>query len=75
MRRPTGTRHDLDAGAVLLATTGTADAATGRVNAAGSPLHVRAAPGMGYDAWSSAADGLVGDHPVLDARGHGDRYL
>jgi uncharacterized protein YraI len=34
-----------------------AEAATGRVNTSGSPLTVRAAPGTGFDAWTSVADG------------------
>ncbi|MGH3730075.1 MAG: hypothetical protein ACRDTU_15200, partial [Micromonosporaceae bacterium] len=42
---------------VLLGTAGMANAASGTVNTAGSPLSVRAAPGTGYDAWSSVADG------------------
>ncbi len=42
---------------VLLGTAGPANAATGTVNTAGSPLTVRAAPGTGYDAFSSVADG------------------
>jgi uncharacterized protein YraI len=42
---------------VVLGTSGTAVAATGTVNTAGSPLTVRAAPGTGYTAWSSVADG------------------
>lgn len=41
----------------VLGTAGPANAATGTVNTAGSPLTVRAAPGTGYDAWSSVADG------------------
>jgi uncharacterized protein YraI len=41
----------------LLVPSGAAFAATGTVNTAGSPLTVRAAPGTGYDAWSSVADG------------------
>jgi hypothetical protein len=40
-----------------LVPSGTAFAATGTVNTAGSPLTVRASPGTGYDAWSSVADG------------------
>jgi uncharacterized protein YraI len=42
-----------------MGTAGTALAATGTVNTAGSPLTVRASPGTGYDAWSSVADGTT----------------
>jgi uncharacterized protein YraI len=43
--------------AILLGISAPAFAATGTVNTAGSPLTVRAAPGTGYTAWSSVADG------------------
>lgn len=43
--------------ALLLGTTGTANAASGTVNTSGSALTVRAAPGTGYDAWDTVADG------------------
>ncbi len=43
--------------ALLVSTAGVANAATGTVNTAGSPLTVRAAPGTGYDAWTTVADG------------------
>jgi uncharacterized protein YraI len=42
---------------LIAVTAGTADAATGTVNTAGSPLTVRASPGTSYDAWSTVADG------------------
>jgi uncharacterized protein YraI len=42
---------------VLVGTATPALAASGTVNTAGSALTVRAAPGTGYDAWSSVADG------------------
>ncbi len=41
----------------VLGTAGPASAASGTVNTSGSALTVRAAPGTGYDAWSSVADG------------------
>jgi uncharacterized protein YraI len=47
------------AAAFVMGTAGTALAATGTVNTAGSPLTVRASPGTGYDAWSSVADGTT----------------
>ncbi len=47
------------AAALLVGTAGVAHAATGTVNTAGAPLTVRAAPGTGYDAWSSVADGAT----------------
>jgi uncharacterized protein YraI len=43
--------------AVVLGAAGVANAATGTVNTSGSALTVRAAPGTGYDAWTSVADG------------------
>ncbi|HEX6497630.1 MAG TPA: hypothetical protein VF054_01210 [Micromonosporaceae bacterium] len=43
--------------ALLLGTTGTANAASGTVNTSGSALTVRASPGTGYDAWDTVADG------------------
>jgi uncharacterized protein YraI len=43
----------------VLGTAGPANAATGTVNTSGSALTVRAAPGTGYDAWSSVADGAT----------------
>src|SRR6266545_2038226 len=43
----------------VLGTAGPASAASGTVNTSGSALTVRAAPGTGYDAWSSVADGYV----------------
>jgi len=42
---------------VLSGTAGVANAATGTVNTAGAPLTVRAAPGSGYDGWTTKADG------------------
>jgi uncharacterized protein YraI len=45
--------------ALLLGTSGSAFAATGTVNTAGSPLTVRAAPGTSFDAWTSVADGTT----------------
>jgi uncharacterized protein YraI len=44
-------------GVLVLATGSPAFAASGTVNTAGSPLTVRAAPGAGFDAYSSVADG------------------
>jgi uncharacterized protein YraI len=42
---------------VLLGTAGAASAATGTINTSGAALTVRAAPGTGYDGWTSVADG------------------
>jgi uncharacterized protein YraI len=42
---------------LLLGTAGTANAATGTVNTAGSPLTERAGPGVSYDGWTSVSDG------------------
>jgi uncharacterized protein YraI len=43
----------------IVAMPGTANAATGTVNTAGTPLTVRASPGASYDAWSTVADGAA----------------
>jgi len=45
--------------AMILGISGTASAATGTINTAGSALTVRASPGTGYDAWSSVNDGAT----------------
>lgn len=43
----------------LLGATGVANAATGTINTAGADLTVRAAPGTGFDAWTTKADGAT----------------
>lgn len=42
---------------MLYGMAGVANAATGTINTAGAPLTVRAAPGAGYDGWTTKADG------------------
>lgn len=45
--------------AVLISTTGVANAATGTVNTSGGDLTVRAGPGTGWDAFDTRADGAT----------------